>query len=483
MYISNAIQSKKYDQILLDNGYSIIELVDLASDCLLEECQSFNNYVIVCGTGNNGADGLSLALKLHQLHKHVEVVIFKETDLSAANAYYLNKVKESSISYSLFNELSFNQSLSNTECVIDGMFGFGLHSCPKEDYALCIDLINQTSLDVISIDIPTGLNCDTGISYHHCIIANKTITLTAYKNGFLNPESTKYTGKVILKTLATPSFFKEANMYYYFEYDDAKKLLKDRKYDGHKKTYGHIGMITGCDQYKGAALLSTKSAVYSGAGLVTVISDPSVNNLLPTICLEATTCVRPPILQSKDIENYDALLIGSGLGLEEDKERYVIDCLYQSNISMVLDGDALTILSKHLNLLKDKSCILTPHMGEFKRLCHFNESDDLLEVASTFAKDHQIVLVLKGPHTIITDGNTNYKIATGNKAMAVAGMGDTLAGIITSFVGQKYDLLEAAVLGAYIHSYCGDVLEKDNYTVIPTKLIDLIPSVMKDLNK
>ena len=210
------------------------------------------------------------------------------------------------------------------------------------------------------------------------------------------------------------------------------------------------------------------------------ITSEKVTSLLPLYIPEAIPVTRPQIFHYDDFDGYDALLVGCGLGLEEGAFRAVIDIMTASICPLVLDADALTILSRNMHLLEkqDRSVILTPHIGEFKRLCHVEDYPDLMIAAQSFASKYHCILVLKGPHTIVTDGKTSYRIASGNKAMAVGGMGDTLAGIITSLLGQGYEALEAAVLGVYIHGCAGDEVAKQAYTVIPEKLIEEIPHTM-----
>lgn len=185
-------------------------------------------------------------------------------------------------------------------------------------------------------------------------------------------------------------------------------------------------------------------------------------------------------MRKEDFLKYQAILIGCGLGQSIDSYRHVIDVFSMSHQPLVVDADALTILSSNLDLLKnqERDIILTPHMGEFRRLCEFDEHSDMLFVARNFALKHHVILVLKGPYTIVTDGQESYRIFAGNKAMASGGMGDTLAGIITSLLGQGYSGLQAAMLGVYIHGRAGDCLAKEAYTIIPSKLIDIIPQTM-----
>jgi len=481
---------QEYDQCLLKSGYSIEELVDKASDCLLKHLSHYQSYSLLCGPGNNGADGLSLALKLFQMGKDVHVYIFEdENHLSKANHYYLEQCYSNELPITFIHENILDEMCDKMrlcDVIVDAIFGFGLNSSPRGIYQSVIEEVNRLyEQEVIAVDIPTGLNCNNGHPYQSVICATQTITLSALKNGFLNPDSISFTGKVILEKLDVIDVSEKVGLYQLVDFDYAKTLLKERRFDGHKGDYGRIGMITGCEHYRGASLLSTKSAVYSGSGVVTAITIPEIMNALSIFCPEATTSLRPPIFQGEDLNKYDAMLIGSGLGLELDAYRYVVDVLSLSKQPLVIDGDALTILSSNLELLnkKERSIVLTPHMGEMKRLCTINDEDDILYIAREFARKWHVVLVLKGPYTIVTDGIESYRIMAGNKAMSTGGMGDVLAGIITSLLGQGYDALNASLLGVYIHGYAGDEIAKNAYTVIPSQLIDLIPQVMNQLKK
>lgn len=489
MYIGSQNLMKKYDQCLLDIGYSIEELVDKASDCLIKHMQQFQRISVLCGPGNNGADGLSLAIKLFQLDKEVHVYIFNDQHLSQANDFYLRKCYQIGVTVTLLDESRLEEMihvLEYCDVIVDAMFGFGLNSSPRGLYCSVIEEINQLyEQEIIAVDIPTGLDCNTGKPYQSVVCATQTITLSALKNGFLNPDSQSFTGQVIVELLDAQNVAEDAGLYTLIGKDDICLLMRDRVFDGHKGTYGRIGMITGCSHYKGACLLSTKSAVYTGSGVVSAITCQEAIDSLTIFCPEATTVLRPPILRKEDLSMYQALLIGSGLGLDLDAYRYVVDVFSLSTQPLVIDGDALTILSSNLSLLntKQREIILTPHMGEFHRLCEFDDSDDILEVAQNFAKKWGITLILKGPYTIVTDGVFSYRIKAGNKAMSSGGMGDVLAGIVTSLLGQGYTALQAAQIGVFIHGYAGDILAKKVYTVIPSRLIEEIPQVMYEIKK
>ncbi len=484
MKIGSSQFMKQYDEYLLNHGYQINELVDKASDCLIKHMHG-QRYCLLCGPGNNGADGLSLAIKLFLQGKQVTVYIFEDQNhLSQANRYYLDQCYVLNLEVILLNEDILDEvilHMKDCDIIVDAMFGNGLNSSPRGLYQMVIEQINQLyDQEIIAVDIPTGLNCDNGKPYQSVVCATQTITLTALKNGFLNPDSTSFTGQVIVEELDVEDVSEEVGLYQLADQKMMCSLLKERRFDGHKGDYGRTLLITGCHEYKGASLLSAKSCVYSGSGVVTVMSEQAVIDALTVYCPEVTTQLRPAVMRKEDFLKYQAILIGCGLGQSIDSYRHVIDVFSMSHQPLVVDADALTILSSNLDLLKnqERDIILTPHMGEFRRLYEFDEHSDMLFVARNFALKHHVILVLKGPYTIVTDGQESYRIFAGNKAMASGGMGDTLAGIITSLLGQGYSGLQAAMLGVYIHGRAGDCLANDAYTIIPSKLIDVIPQTM-----
>jgi NAD(P)H-hydrate epimerase len=488
MYIGSQSLMKEYDSLLLQSGYTIEELVDKASDCLLKHFINSDHICLLCGIGNNGADGYSLAEKLFDLNKDVYVIVVGDINkFSQAATYYYQKCIQKGILIDHIDSHNFDDvihKIKHYHIIVDAMFGFGLHSSPRGIYSSVIEEVNHLyDKEIISVDIPTGLDCNSGEPYQSVICATKTITLTALKNGFLNPDSAAFTGEIIVEMLNVKDISQQVGLYKLIERKDVHSLLKERIFDGHKGTYGRILSITGCSNYKGAALMNVKASVYSGSGVVTLMSDQDVNNALAIFCPEATSLIRKDILDEDDFKKYDSILIGSGLGLNNYSQLYLKDILIKSSNPLVIDGDGLTILSQNIDLLKNQNrpIILTPHFGEMQRLMPISKDDDVLAKVTEFAKENHVILVLKGPYTMISDGIHSYRIDSGNKAMSVGGMGDCLAGMINSFVGQGYEPIDACVLAVYIHGYCGDMLEKDHYTVIPSKLIELIPKAMKDL--
>lgn len=485
MFVATSRQMKAYDQALLNEGYKIEELVDKASDVILPHCLKYSHIIIICGPGNNGADGISLGIKLHIRARDVKLYCFGNPDkLSDANNYYLQQAQEMEVPVVFMAQEDmgiFKSDLRKADLIVDAMFGFGLNSPVRGLAKNLIDEINMlTNADVIAIDVPTGLNPDNGIPYGSVVKATKTVTLTAIKQAFLNEECHRYTGEIAIELLPVEDLRKEQKLARLVSPVWVKHHLKQRDHYGYKGVYGKVLHITGCDHYRGAALLAAKASVYAGSGIVCVSSTEKVIDGLTVFLPESTSMLRNDKLDCEIFNDFSAILIGSGLGLNEQSEQYLIDVLTNAACPVIVDGDGLTLLAKHLELLKETKAkvILTPHVGEFKRLCDYEDELDMVVKATQFALEYQVVVVLKGPNTLISDGVNVYRNITANKAMATAGMGDVLAGIITSFAGQGYDLKVAAILGTYIHGACGDVLGDDVYTVIPSEMIKLIPKVM-----
>ncbi len=485
MFVATSKQMKAYDEALLEDGYTIEELVDKASNVLLLHCNKYNNTLIVCGPGNNGADGISLAIKLHKQHKKVKLYIISDFEkLSSANQFYLGVAKQLAVPTTFLEEETIEQFIEDAilaNCVVDAMFGVGLNKDVHGITKSVIEEINKLyDTEIISIDIPTGLNPDTGIPYQSVVLATKTISLTALKQAFFNEECHMYTGEIIVELLDTRDLREEVGLAKLVSPSWIKYHLKPRIYHGHKGNYGKVLHITGSTKYPGAALLSSRASVYSGSGIVCVYSNQTTLNALNVLTPECTVNLREDELDLEVMENKDAILIGCGLGLDEKAHSLVFDVIENTTLPLVIDADALTILSKDKEVLKDcrAPIVLTPHFGEFKRLVSYDDELDMIEVAKEFAKEYRVVLALKGPNTIITDGEETYRNITANKAMATAGTGDVLAGMIVSFIGQGYSVKNAAIIATYLHGQCGDIIATKDYTVLPSKLIELIPEQM-----
>lgn len=485
MYVGTKQIFEKYDQALLEQGNRIEELVDLASDALYRHLDQYQSYAFLIGPGNNGADGLSLGLKLALNKKEVQFYCFS-SHLSPANSHYLEQVLQLSIPVAKLDQgdlESFQEELNLYDVVVDCLFGFGLNKPLEGIYQDVAQMVNNgCNSFVVAIDIPSGMYCDSFNDGDTIIKADMTVTLTALKQSFLNPASQDYTGKIALEYLDAPSFHEQLGFARILERNDMVRVMKKRNYDDYKHRNGMVIHFTGSSRYRGAGVLAAKAAVYSGSGIVALSSVAQVEQAVCNHVPEVVFDFLDGTSMEQGLAKYDAILVGSGLGISLESIKTVFGVLEYARVPVVVDGDALTILAKRQEILKDipAKLVLTPHIGEFKRFCQIEDGDDVMAKAVSFARENRVILVLKGPNTIITDGKGTYRNSTGSMAMATAGSGDVLAGMISSFLAQGYDPLKAACLGVYCHGQAGEEVGATSYMAVASQVIEKIPEVLKD---
>lgn len=257
--------------------------------------------------------------------------------------------------------------------------------------------------------------------------------------------------------------------------------LVRRKENSYKGDYGQVLVIAGSTGFAGAAYLTTQAAVRSGAGLVTLCVPKEIQDIMSIKLTEAMTI---NFEQSDKIGNImvksNCIAIGPGMGVSKLTLNVVKNTIENADCPIVIDADGINVLQGRLEILerKNNSIILTPHYGEMARLTGLSIEEikaNKVEVARKFAMDHDVILLLKDHRTLITDGDAVYENSSGNSAMASGGMGDTLTGIIASFIAQGYDSLEAAYISAYIHGYCGDRLAENMFCVNATHILNELP--------
>ena len=276
------------------------------------------------------------------------------------------------------------------------------------------------------------------------------------------------------------------------EHKDVLRILPDRKPNSHKGDYGRILLLCGSVGYTGAAALAAMGALRSGAGLVFLGVPESIYAIEAVKLTEAIVFPLPEedgklsrraIAEIvKRLPQMDAVLVGPGLGQSEDTFLVTEAVLQNAVCPVILDADGINVLAGHMDILRDRHdpTILTPHAGEFCRVCGKTEPDRV-SCAAAFARENGCVLLLKGHETVITDGKECYVNKTGNPGMAVGGSGDVLAGIIASFVGQGVEPMKAAACGAWIHGGAGDICAKEigQYGMLPGDMLEVLPRLLK----
>ena len=445
-----------------------------------------------CGTGNNGGDGLAIARLLndHQYKKlSVKIARFSEKQTGDFSSN-LQRLKQAGIHIIQINKGAALPPDEGT-ILIDALLGSGLNKPLTGDYERLVDHINNLGATVVAVDVPTGFFAEGEILPGATAIkADLVITFQQPKINFLLPESVTYIDCWEAVNIGiNEGFVQSLNSAYQFtEEKDIRKILKPRHRFSNKGTYGHALIVAGQAKTMGAALLSASAAAYAGAGLTTACVPESGLTALNSYMPEIMAIVRNENeLPEIAWEKFNAIAVGPGLGKGDDAVKLLSAVIKNYKKPLVLDADALNLLSDDKKLLKElpAGSILTPHMKEFDRL--FGEHKSWwkrLQTGMEQARELNIYIVLKNDYTItITPDGKCYFNPTSNAAMASGGMGDVLTGIIAALLAQKYTPLEACLTGTYIHGKAGDelALPKRLHVVLPGKLAAQLPVTMAKL--
>lgn len=481
--------------ILMEHaGYQAADRIDKIKDIYKDD-----KIMIVCGVGNNGGDGFVIARILKRKGYDVSVVIIGDTSKmsnSTRTNYQIIKKLDIEVLYmdrDTFEskKVSFQRRLKEATIVIDAIFGSGLNRNIEGIHKTIIQLINDSLSDlnnVVSIDIPSGLNATTGEVMGISIEADYTITFEYFKKGFLRYSSQEYTGKIFVESIGVPNIvYKNLDIRDKFVDEDyIRYLLKNKPDFINKGSNGRVAIFAGSKGMYGAAYMCTRAAVRTGSGLVTLVCDEDVQKTVSVRFSEEMTCLKSEKKRlEKLIEKVDCVAFGPGIGASIESKMSLKNLLESYDGPLVMDADGLNILDSEV-FSEGHKFVLTPHLGEFSRLTGLSIDEintDRLGHAKEYAKKTNTVLVLKGKNTIITDGKRSIVNTTGNCAMANGGMGDVLTGIITSFIGQGYSSFDGAVLGVYFHGLCGDEIYQDSEVVNPTDILEMLPKTIKSFKK
>lgn len=478
-------------------GIPMLVLMENAALKVLKhmEVDNYQSYAVVCGTGNNGGDGLALARHLHVSGKKVKVFLISSGTAKLSECARINYdiIKNMNISIKNIDSISdlegLRAEIAACQVTVDALFGTGLKRKVEGIFDAVISVINEKSNRVFSIDIPSGLNSDSGIVMGNSVISDKTISFQLYKRGFLNYESMKYTGEIFVEPIGIPDDIVEKyhNREFITEMSFLKENIKKREKFFHKGDNGKAVIIAGSKGFYGAAFIAAEVAVRCGSGLVTLLSSADVIENLSKRLTEAMTASYEDKNKMVELLNKcDAVGFGPGVGNNEEAYNLLCNVIENIDVPIVIDADGINVMAGHIEKFVkwNKEIVITPHLGEMSRLTGKSIDyikENRIDVAKEFAKEHNIVVLLKGYNTVVTDGDNTYINPTGSSAMANGGMGDCLTGIITSLIGQGLKPMEAAVCGAYIHGYTGDVLAKDMHTVNASHIIERLPFAIKDL--
>jgi len=463
---------------------------------------SGHRILIISGPGNNGGDGLVAARHLTDRGADVTVVLMAGIDRLQGNAlanYESLRAFQVRIRPVQTEEDLRDAMAGPWDAVVDALLGTGLSKPVKGLYALAVDLANGIDALKVAVDIPTGVDSDHGRVMGTAFIADISVTFGMAKTGHFIYPGREYCGFVNVIDISIPKIAVEnaGTSGFTPEYWTAAPFFASRQENTFKNTFGHLLIIGGSPGKGGAMLLAGKSALKSGAGLVTLATaNQTRNNLegrVPDLMVEGLYDIDKnglkfdkSVLDAR-VAGKTAIAIGPGLGVS-DGAATLIEAVAGYGLPMVVDADALNTMAAHQGLLsRVQNAVLTPHPGEAARLLQRDTARvqaDRLAAAMEIQKLTGAVVVLKGAGTITMDTNGDFAVNTsGGPAMAVAGTGDCLTGVIGSLVAQGLTMFDAGWVGAYIHGIAGDLAKNDlgDYGVTATSVSQRIPFAIREI--
>jgi len=454
--------------------------------------------VVFTGPGNNGGDSLALSRMLHHSGYIVQVYFLHISDRLSDNCgINLKRLEEiGKVQVIRLKEGGNLPAIDVQDIVVDGIFGSGLTRPLKGLPARVVQYINRSEATVIAIDVPTGLSGEDNTDNipENILQADYTLTFQFPKLAFFFAENEDYVGEWYILPIGLHPDIIEATgtAYYYLTREYVASLLRKRKKFSHKGTFGHGLLLSGSYGRMGAAVLASRACLRTGVGLLTTHIPRLGNDIMQTAVPEAMLSFdRSDIIFSEvpELEPYSAIGAGPALGTKNNSQQALHSLLVSSRLPMVLDADALNILSLHPEWYKDipGDTILTPHPKEFERLAGPAENGyERVHKAMDFARKYNIFVVLKGAYTAIaTPQGSCYFNMTGNPGMATAGSGDVLTGIILSLLAQHYPPHDAVLLGVYIHGLAGDLAleETGEEALIASDIIKHLGNAFVNINK
>lgn len=502
MKILSSTQLKELDKYTMEQEpIASVDLMERAAQALTDSIanrwDTSHPIIVFAGPGNNGGDALAVARMLSQKNYHIEVFLFNiKGRLSEECQTNLHRLKTCGSIY--FTEITteFNPpTLTENHLIIDGLFGTGLNKPLSGGFAAVVKYINASKATIVSIDIPSGLmgEDNTYNIRQHIVHADVTLSIQLPKLSFLFPENESIVGEWELLDIGLKQSFIDVaeSPYFIMEENQIRSIIKPRKRFAHKGTYGHGLLIAGSYGMAGASILAAKACLRSGVGLLTVHTPIHNHDLLQTTVPEAivqTDIHEHYFAEPVDLGKYKALAIGPGLGQEEDTALAMMEQIQGCNIPVILDADAINILSSHRNWLSrlPKQSILTPHLGELERLIgKCMDTYERLVKTKELAAYLQSYIIVKGAWTtLVTPEGNCYFNPTGNPGMATAGSGDVLTGILLALLAQGYTQKEACQLGVYVHGLAGDIAaeEMSQISMTSSDIIHSLPQAWKKIS-
>lgn len=490
MKVLSCEQTRLLEKTAVDNGKTYLELMrnagSAAAEILMQNCKPSDKIAVICGKGNNGGDGFVIASHLYDNGYDVSVILADGMPKTEDVLAMLEEAQKAGLLIVKLEQEITLSIINNADWVVDALYGIGFKGGLNEQYFCLLDCIKGR---VLSVDLPSGVQCDTGAVQTRAFKADITVSFSTLKPANVLQPGNEYCGKVYVANVGISE--KLISLSPYIARTIEPDIFKDKFYrdkNANKGTFGNAVCVCGSYGMAGAAILCGRAALRSGAGLVKMCVPDSI---YPIVAPSLTEAIFVPYNSRSEVLSACAkascVAIGCGMGKSADTLAIVEDIITKTDLPVVLDADGINSVCEHIDILRRGNIIITPHPQEFARLNAVDKDEiqaDRIGYSTRFAKEYGVYVVLKGANTVIATPDGEVFInTTGNPGMARGGSGDVLTGIITALLAQGLTLLDAALCGVYVHGYAGDIAcaERGMISMLPTDITEYLGKSFKEL--
>ena len=498
MKILSADEIRLVEQRCFERYSTEAELMLRAGNaCFLEIIRKYENEIkgarvsVFCGNGKNAGDGFVIARLLSCYGADAKIVLVDKAPSIAEPLMYFEQAENSAVKVEHFTEKS-----ANADFIVDCIFGIGFHGSARGVFNDAFKAVNESGAKVIAVDTPSGSNASTGEVCENAIKADLTIAISTLKYAHIQPPANAFCGEISVVDIGISEDCYDSAYPETIDFEDVKSCFAPRNKNSNKGSFGH--QLNICSSYNmfGAGVIATQAALRSGAGLVKFMLPVSA---YPFAAAHITQCLFEPApenalgtfsklafsLVKNNLGWANSLVLGCGIGVNEDTAELTEAVLKEAEIPIILDADGINCINGRISILKEVKApiVLTPHPLEMSRLISkplAEIQENRIKTAKEFAKENSIILVLKGANTVVTDGEKVFVNLTGNPSMAMGGTGDMLSGLIGSFIAQGMSAFNAAKCAVYIHGLCGDIAAKEisQRGILVCDMIDRLGALM-----
>ena len=482
--------------------------------------QDVQKVLVVCGTGNNGADGVATARMLHLAGIKVEIKLLGSLE-KASQQMQEQLIIANNLCVPIISEPTYN----DYSIIVDAIFGVGIARPITGEYKSVIHKMNSSKAKVVAVDLPSGINADDGSVMNIAVKADLTVTFGYQKIGLIRYPGCDYAGNVYVEDIGFPDCVYDQVMKKHSDWNQAVTFTKEdlsripiRPQHSNKGTFGTVLVVAGSNGMSGACYFSAKAALRMGAGLVKIMTVSENRQIIQTALPEAVVITyeeeelkqeEARLSYQKVIESADVIIIGPGLGRSQQSEEVMKLVLKHTKVPTIIDADGINLLAEwvtrgveidynkeeasdellkkriaYLNEILPENVILTPHMKEFSRLIHIEIQEIYQKIIDTLdicSYNKMLIYIIKDSITMVAQGNQRYYNTSGNDGLATGGSGDVLTGMIGGLIAQGLDAYEAACLGVFVHGLTSESYSKQQYSgsMIASDIIEQIGTVLK----